>query len=67
MSETMTFDTNVDKTVVSTKPGSAIRNGKRNVQQMPSYRLAKEALELDHDKRVLSFGTGNTVQYQKWW
>jgi hypothetical protein len=53
----MTFDINMDKTVASTKPGSAIRNGKKNVRQMPSYRPAKEALELDHDKRVLSFGT----------
>jgi len=43
MSEMMTFDINMEKT----KPGSAIRNEKRNVQQIPAYRLAKETLELD--------------------
>ena len=43
MSEMMIFDSNMEKT----KPGSGIRNGKLNVQQIPAYRLAKEALELD--------------------
>ena len=43
MSEMMIFDSNTEKT----KPGSGIRNGKRNVQQIPAYRLAKEAMELD--------------------
>ena len=44
MSEMIVFDSNTEKT----KPGSAIRNGKRNVQQIPVYRLAKGALELNH-------------------
>jgi hypothetical protein len=39
----MTFDINMEKT----KPGSAIRNGKRNVKQIPVYRIAKDTLELD--------------------
>jgi len=50
MSEMMIFDSNMEKT----KPGSGITNGKRIVQQIPAYRLAKEVLELDLRNRKYS-------------